>query len=147
LIREAANITGNPLLQGITDNPLDRLTPAQQAEVQKRKSKATRYSRGNDKIANFFDPLITPALALGSTAYGIYNKKKAADEQSEVFEAQKLAALSAIKDKSLRQQLLAKAQGQIIDEDSKNRIIDSALNGDVRSVLRTGLKKINWDAL
>ena len=146
LIREAANITGNPLLQGITDNPLDRLTPAQQAEVQKRKSTA-RYSRGASKVANFFDPLITPSLAIGGTLYGIYNKKKAAEQQEEVFEAQKLAALGSIKDRSLRQQLLAKAQGQVIDEDSKNRIIDSALNGDVRSVLRTGLKKVNWDAL
>jgi hypothetical protein len=146
LIREAANITGNPLLQGITDNPLDRLTPAQQAEVQKRRGTA-RYSRGADKVANFFDPLITPSLAIGGTLYGIYNKKKAADQQEEVFEAQKLAALGSIKDRSLRQQLLAKAQGQFIDEDSKNRIIDSALNGDVRSVLRTGLKKVNWDAL
>jgi hypothetical protein len=146
LIREAASITGNPLLQGITDNPLDRLTPAQQAEVQKRRGTA-RYSRGADKVANFFDPLITPSLAIGGTLYGIYNKKKAADQQEEVFEAQKLAALGSIKDRSLRQQLLAKAQGQFIDEDSKNRIIDSALNGDVRSVLRTGLKKVNWDAL
>ena len=146
LIREAANITGNPLLQDITDNPLDRLTPAQQAEVQKRKSTA-RYSRGASKVANFFDPLITPSLAIGGTLYGIYNKKKAAEQQEEVFEAQKLAALGSIKDRSLRQQLLAKAQGQVIDEDSKNRIIDSALNGDVRSVLRTGLKKVNWDAL
>ena len=146
LIREAASITGNPLLQGITDNPLDRLTPAQQAEVQKRKSTA-RYSRGASKVANFFDPLITPSLAIGGKLYGIYNKKKAAEQQEEVFEAQKLAALGSIKDRSLRQQLLAKAQGQVIDEDSKNRIIDSALNGDVRSVLRTGLKKVNWDAL
>jgi hypothetical protein len=114
--------------------------------VQKRRGTA-RYSRGADKVANFFDPLITPSLAIGGTLYGIYNKKKAADQQEEVFEAQKLAALGSIKDRSLRQQLLAKAQGQFIDEDSKNRIIDSALNGDVRSVLRTGLKKVNWDAL
>lgn len=147
LIREAANITGNPLLQGITDNPLDKLTPAQKAEVQKKKGSMARYSRGAGKVANFFDPFITPMVGLGSAAYGIYNKKKAADEQSEVFEAQKLAALGSIKDKSLRQQLLAKAQGQVIDEDSKNRIIDSALNGDIKSVFRTGLKKVNWDAL
>jgi len=144
LIREAANITGNPLLQGITDNPLDRLTPSQQQA----KTKGTaRYSRGRDKVANFFDPLITPALALGSTAYGIYNKKKAADEQSEVFEAQKLAALDGIKDKQLRRGLLNKAQNRFIDDDSKNRIIDSALNGDIKSVLRTGLKRANWEAL
>ncbi|UQS94895.1 hypothetical protein Pam2_15 [Pseudanabaena phage Pam2] len=144
LIREAANITGNPLLQSITDNPLDRLTPSQQQA----KTKGTaRYSRGRGKVANFFDPLITPALALGSTAYGIYNKKKAADEQSEVFEAQKLAALDGIKDKQLRRGLLNKAQNRFIDEDSKNRIIDSALNGDIKSVLRTGLKRANWEAL
>jgi hypothetical protein len=144
LIREAANITGNPLLQGITDNPLDRLTPAQQQA----KTKGTaRYSRGHSKIANFFDPFIAPSLAIGSAAYGIYNKKKAADEQSEVFEAQKLAALDGIKDKQLRRGLLNKAQNKFIDDDSKNRIIDSALNGDVRSVLRTGLKRANWEAL
>jgi hypothetical protein len=268
LIREAANITGNPLLQGITDNPLDRLTPAQQAEVQKRKGKTTRYSRGkgktaefmspedaqllygagfvgsgiggaligggvarkltgisredftrqnqefvdelqrfnsltpeekklqqgslrdkyyqnlgrtgkylgasmtgglvggtigragyvagtlpllqysdNSKIANFFDPFITPIVGLGSAAYGIYNKKRAADEQSEVFEAQKLAALDAIKDKQLRRGLLNKAQNRFIDDESKNRIIDSAFRGDIHGALRTGLKRANWDAI
>jgi hypothetical protein len=266
LIREAANITGNPLLQGITDNPLDRLTPAQQAEVQKRKGKTTRYSRSKGKIAefmspedaqllygagylgsgiggallggsvarrltgtsreqfknqnqefvdelqrfnnlspeekklqqgslrdkyfqnvgrtgkylgasmagglvggslaregylvgtqlqfndnsntaNFFDPLITPSLAIGGTLYGIYNRKKAADQQEEVFEAQKLAALDAIKDKQLRRALIAKAKGDVIDDGSRNRIIDAALNGDVKSVLRTGLKNVNWGAL
>lgn len=268
LIREAANITGNPLLQGITDNPLDRLTPAQQAEVQKRKGKTTRYSRAkgktaefmspedaqllygagfvgsgiggaligsgvarkltgisredftnqnqafvdelqrfnsltpeekklqqgslrekyyqnlgrtgkylgasvagglvggtigragylagtlpllqysdNSKTANFFDPLITPSLAIGGTLYGIYNRKKAADQQEEVFEAQKLAALDAIKDKQLRRALIAQAKGDVIDDGSRNRIIDAALNGDVKSVLRTGLKNVNWNAL
>jgi hypothetical protein len=268
LIREAANITGNPLLQGITDNPLDRLTPAQQAEVQKRKGKSTRYSRSKgkaaefmspedaqllygagfvgsgiggaligsgvarkltgvsredftrqnqefadelqrfnsltpeekklqqgslrdkyyqnlgrtgkylgasvagglvggtigragyvaetlpfvqysdkSKTANFFDPLITPSLAIGGTLYGIYNRKKAADQQEEVFEAQKLAALDAIKDKQLRRALIAQAKGDVIDDRSRNRIIDAALNGDVKSVLRTGLKNVNWGAL
>lgn len=268
LIREAANLTGNPLLQGITDNPLDRLTPTQQAEVQKGRSKTARYSRSKDKTAefmspedaqllygagfvgsgiggaligsgvarklsgiskedfinknkefadelerfnsltpeekklqqsslkekyyqnlgrtgkylgasvagglvggtigragyvaetlpfvqysdksktaNFFDPLITPSLAVGSTLYGIYNRKKAADQQEEVFEAQKLAALDAIKDKQLRRALIAKAKGDVIDDTSRNRIIDAALNGDVKSVLRTGLKNVNWGAL
>lgn len=142
LIREAANITGNPLLQGITDNPLDRL-----ATAQPKKKGSTSYCRGSSRTANFFDPFITPAMALGSTAYGIYNKKKAADQQEEVFEAQKLAALGSITDKSLRSQLLAKAQGQVIDDYSRNRIIDSALNGDMKSAFRTGLKKVNWDSL
>jgi len=142
LIREAANITGNPLLQGITDNPLDRL-----ATAQPKKKSSTSYCRGSSRTANFFDPFITPAMALGSTAYGIYNKKKAADQQEEVFEAQKLAALGSITDKSLRSQLLAKAQGQVIDDYSRNRIIDSALNGDMKSAFRTGLKKVNWDSL
>jgi len=144
LIREAANITGNPLLASVTDNPLDRLTPAQQ---QAKPKGTAKYSRGTSKTANFFDPFITPSLAIGSAAYGIYNKKKAADEQSEVFEAQKLAALDGIKDKQLRRGLLNKAQNRFIDDDSKNRIIDSVLNGDVRSVLRTGLKRANWEAL
>jgi hypothetical protein len=146
LIREAANITGNPLLQSITDNPLDKLAPAQQQQQVKTKGTA-RYSRGANKAANFFDPFIAPSLAIGSAAYGIYNKKKAADEQREVFEAQKLAALDGIKDKQLRRGLLNKAQNRFIDDESKNRIIDSALNGDVRSVLRTGLKRANWEAL
>jgi hypothetical protein len=146
LIREAANITGNPLLQGITDNPLDRLTPAQQAQVQRKKG-ATKYARGNQEVANFFDPFIAPSLAIGSAAYGIYNKKRAADEQSEVFEAQKLAALDAIKDKQLRRGLLNKAQNRFIDDESKNRIIDSAFRGDIHGALRTGLKRANWDAI
>jgi hypothetical protein len=146
LIREAANITGNPLLQGITDNPLDRLTPAQQAQAQRKKG-ATKYARGNQEVANFFDPFIAPSLAIGSAAYGIYNKKRAADEQSEVFEAQKLAALDAIKDKQLRRGLLNKAQNRFIDDESKNRIIDSAFRGDIHGALRTGLKRANWDAI
>jgi hypothetical protein len=146
LIREAANITGNPLLQGITDNPLDRLTPAQQQQQVKNKGTA-RYSRGANKTANFFDPFIAPSLAIGSAAYGIYNKKKAADEQSEVFQAQKLAALDGIKDKQLRRGLLNKAQNRFIDDDSKNRIIDSAFRGDIQGALRTGLKRANWEAI
>lgn len=146
LIREAASITGNPLLQGITDNPLDRLTPAQQAEVQKRRGIA-RYSRGASKVANFFDPIVAPSLAVGGTLYGIYTKKKAAEQQEEVFQAQKLAALDAIKDKQLRRGLLNRAQNTFIDEDSKNRIIDSAFRGDVHGALRTGLKRANWGAV
>jgi hypothetical protein len=144
LIREAANITGNPLLQSITDNPLDKLAPAQQ---QVKTKGTTRYSRGVNKTANFFDPFIAPSLAIGSAAYGIYNKKKAADEQSEVFEAQKLAALDGIKDKQLRRGLLNKAQNRFIDDESKNRIIDSAFRGDIQGALRTGLKRANWDAV
>jgi hypothetical protein len=139
LIREAASITGNPLLDSIPNNdPLDQLG-------QEKKPQA-KYSRV-PKTANFFDPVTMSAISLGSMGYGLYNKRRAANEQSDVYEAQKLAALDTIKDKNLRRALINKARGQTIDEETKNQMVDSALNGDIKGLLGTGLKNINWQGM
>ena len=100
-----------------------------------------------NKNAEFFDPFITPTLAVGGTLYGIYNRKKAADQQTEVVEAQKLAALDGIKDSGLRRALISQARGEVIDDYTKNRMVNAAVDGDFRSLAKIGLKKINWDNL
>ena len=105
------------------------------------------YSSYNPKqSADFFLPLVAPAIGIVGAGYGLYRKKKEAQKKDEILEAEKLAALDRIKDPELRAGLLSKARGQLIDDNSRAQLVDSALNGDYKSALGIGLKKINFDS-
>ena len=103
------------------------------------------YSK-TQPTANFFLPLIAPVIGIAGAGYGLYRRKKEAQKKDEIMQAEQLAALDRIQDPELRAGLLSKARGQLIDDSSRTQLVDSALNGDYKSALSIGLKKINFDS-
>jgi hypothetical protein len=149
-------ITNVPTALGLSNVVPDTLAhpliaPAPEAEKGKRdKPKWTNYrtqaAYSNPKqSANFFLPLIVPAISIVGAGYGLYRRKKEAQKKDEVLEAEKLAALDRIQDPELRAGLLSKARGQLIDDSSRAQLVDSALSGDYKTALGIGLKKVNFD--
>ena len=105
------------------------------------------YSKPEPKQnADFFLPLIVPALSIAGASYGLYRRRKEAQKKDEILQAEQLAALDRIQDPELRSGLLSKARGQLIDDTSRSQLVDSALSGDYKSALGIGLKKINFDS-
>jgi hypothetical protein len=124
----------------------------EEEEIERKKPKWTNYrtqavySKPKSKqTADFFLPLIVPAISIAGAGYGLYRRKKEAKKKDEILEAEKLAALDRIQDPELRAGLLSKARGQLIDDTSRAQLVDSALNGDYKSALGIGLKKVNFD--
>ena len=110
------------------------------------RTQAVYSQSSSNKNANFFLPLVAPAIGIVGAGYGLYRKKKEAEKKDEILQAEKLAALDRIKDKELRAGLLSKARGQLIDDTSRSQLVDSALSGDYKTALGIGLKKINLDS-
>lgn len=134
-------------------HPLITPAPPVKEEEKRDKPRWTNYrtqaaylSYNPKQSADFFLPLVAPAIGIVGAGYGLYRKKKEAQKKDEILEAEKLAALDRIKDPELRAGLLSKARGQLIDDNSRAQLVDSALNGDYKSALGIGLKKINFDS-
>ncbi len=133
-------------------HPLIAPTPNTEKEKRDNKPRWTNYrtqaAYSKPKLkqsADFFLPFIAPVIGIAGAGYGLYRRKKEAAKKDEILEAEKLAALDRIQDPELRAGLLSKARGQVIDDGSRAQLVDAALDGDYKTALGVGLKKINFD--